>query len=283
MDYLEVALTVPSAYADEVASRLIAAGFPGLVLGESGPEELPGEEATLKVYVPEVSAAEQLAALESALAGVAYRRAQRLIHEEDWAESWKRYWHVQHVGERLVVRPSWESYEPRDREIVIVLDPKQAFGTGTHPTTRLCMRALERLVRPGDRICDVGAGSGILAIAGVLLGAAGAIGVDNDPVAVAACPENADRNRVADLCEWRVGTAAELSGKADLVVANILAEVIVQIAPDLARLTGRDLVVSGIIARKAEDTRVALQAAGLRFVSQEQEGDWVAQTFFRGR
>lgn len=251
------------------------------MLGESGPEDVPGAEATLKVYVSDVAAGERMPAIAAALAGLAYRQAQRTIREEDWAESWKRFWHALRIGERLVVRPSWEEYDPADREVVIVLDPKQAFGTGTHPTTRLVLAAIEHLVRPGDVVYDVGAGSGILAVAAVLLGAARAEGVDTDPVAVAACEENAALNRVADRCAWRVGSAAELSGGADLVVANILAEVIVQLAPDLARLCGRDLVVSGIIARKAGDTRVALEAAGLGFVSQDQEGDWVAQVFSR--
>lgn len=282
MDYLEIAITIQTEDADAAADRLVNAGFPGLVLGEYGPEGPAAEaETTLKVYIPEVQAGERLEALEEALGGLPFRLEHRTVREEDWAESWKRFWHVQHVGKRLAIRPSWEAYEPEPGEIVIVLDPKQAFGTGTHATTRLCLRALEEEVRPSDRVFDVGAGSGILAIAALLLGAGQAVGVDVDPVAVEACRENAELNRVADLAEWRQGTAADLQGQADLVVANILAEVIVEIAPDLARLTGRTLVVSGIIARKADDTRIALQAQGLRFLRQEQEGEWIAQVFAR--
>ena len=280
MDYVEVAVTVRPQDADAVADRLVVAGFPGLVLGEFGPDGGAAlTEATLKIYLPDVQAAERMDAVEEALTGIPFRLAHRVVREEDWAESWKQYWHVQHVGARIVIRPSWEEYDPAPGEVVIVLDPKQAFGTGTHGTTRLCLQAIERLVRPGDTVFDVGAGSGILAIGGLLLGASSAIGVDTDPVAVEAALENAEINRVADQCEWRLGSASDLKGAANLVVANILAEVIVHIAPDLARLTGRDLVVSGIITRKAEDTRIALTAQGLHIVRQDLEGEWVAPTF----
>lgn len=282
MDYIEVAITIRPEDAEDAAARLVGAGFPGLVLGEWGPGGATDKaESTLKVYVPEIQAAQKLVDLEESLVGLPFRLEHRTVREEDWAESWKQYWHVQHVGKRLVIRPSWEEYAPEDREVVLVLDPKQAFGTGTHGTTRLCLQMIEEIVRPGDVVFDVGTGSGILAIAAVLLGAARAIGVDNDPVAIEAAIENAELNRVADVCEWRTGTSADIAGTADLVVANILAEVIVNIARDLARLTGRDLVVSGIIARKADDTRVALQAQGLRFVRQDQEGDWISQHFSR--
>lgn len=282
MDYIELAITLRTEDSDEAADRLVDAGFPGLVLGEFGPDGPSGEpETTLKVYVPDVQAAERLGAVEDALTGIPFRLEHRTVKEEDWAESWKQFWHVQHVGERFVVRPSWEEYDPKEGEVVIVLDPKQAFGTGTHATTRLCLRAIEQVARPGDTVYDVGAGSGILAIGALLLGASRAVGVDIDPVAVEACIENAEFNRVADVSEWYVGTAADLEGQADLVVANILAEVIVQIAADLARLTKRDLVVSGIIARKADDTRIAMQAQGLRFIRQDQEGEWIAQVFAR--
>ena len=147
MDYVEVAVTVRPQDADAVADRLVVAGFPGLVLGEFGPDGGAAlTEATLKIYLPDVQAAERMDAVEEALTGIPFRLAHRVVREEDWAESWKQYWHVQHVGARIVIRPSWEEYDPAPGEVVIVLDPKQAFGTGTHGTTRLCLQAIERLV-----------------------------------------------------------------------------------------------------------------------------------------
>lgn len=283
MNYLELAITVPAEAAETVAFTLTERGIPGVVVSERSPDAPPPASLTLKVYFPEVAPpdmAEFEAAIQeglSAFPGAGFALERRVLPEENWATSWQKYWHVQRLGEHLVVRPSWEEYEPREGDCVITLDPKQAFGTGTHATTRLCMLAIERLMRehPVETVYDVGAGTGILAILAAKLGATRVVAVDNDPVAVAAAEENAGVNGVA--VENRLGSADDLAGEADLVVANILAEVIIAIAGELYRITrpGGWLLASGIITRKASEVAEALSARGYQVVGRAHDGDWV--------
>lgn len=284
MNYLEVAIQVPAASAESLAWTLTEWGLPGLIMEEKRPDEPEKPLATLKAYLPEVSQSLSLDSLRQVLTetlgpGTPFELATRSVPEEDWATSWQQYWHVQRIGKRLIVRPSWEEYAPELQDVVITLDPKQAFGTGTHPTTRLCMRALERLAEAGPlgSVYDVGAGSGILAIAALLLGAPHALAVDNDPVAVAAAEENAQFNRVSDRMVNQVGSAADLPGQVPIVFANILAEVIIMLAPDLYAHTapGGVLLASGIIARKADEVAAALEQVGYTIQDREAEGEWV--------
>ncbi|HEY9900023.1 MAG TPA: 50S ribosomal protein L11 methyltransferase [Pantanalinema sp.] len=293
MNYLEVAFTVPAPAAEAVAWALTEHGLPGVVVGERRPDEPVAETAVLKAYLPQLEAAPDLAGLEAtavqAIASVGLEGpvalATCLVPEEDWATSWQQYWHVQRIGERLVVRPSWEEYAPESGDVVITLDPKMAFGTGTHPTTRLCMRALERLAAKGPlgHVYDVGAGSGILAIAALLLGAPDAVAVDTDPVAVAASEENGVINGVGDRLINRVGSAGDLPAQAEVVFANILAEVIVELAEALYAVTapGGTLIASGIIERKADMVATALVGAGFEVAEREPEGEWVGITAVR--
>lgn len=283
MNYLELAITVPADAAETVAWSLTERGVPGLVVSERAPEAPEPSTATLKAYFPAVSPPD-MAVLEAGIheglspfPGAEYQLSTRVVPEEDWATSWQQYWHVQRIGEGIVVRPSWEEYAPQPGEVVITLDPKQAFGTGTHPTTRLCLRAIERLMRatPAETVYDVGAGTGILAIAAFKLGAKQVVAIDNDPVAVASAEENAAINESSIVNQ--VGSAGDFPGEADLVVANILAEVIIELASDLHRITrpGGRLVASGIISRKADDVARALSEQGFSVLGREDEGDWV--------
>jgi ribosomal protein L11 methyltransferase len=205
----------------------------------------------------------------------------RTLHEAEWANAWKDYFFVHRVGERTVIVPSWRhaEYEPRDGDVVLLLDPGMAFGTGLHPTTRLCLRACETLVRPGMRVLDVGAGSGILSIAAARLGATYVEAVEIDPVAANVCRENVARNEVADVVDVRTGSLnAEPTERFDLALANITIASLLELHPRLhAHLRpGAIAVLSGVLAERAPELIDALCASGWRHERTEQEQDWVA-------
>lgn len=204
----------------------------------------------------------------------------RFVDEADWAESWKEHFHVIHLGRRLVIKPSWRKHRRTGDEVVIDLDPGMAFGTGLHPTTRLCLLALEeRAARsPLGRALDVGCGSGILSIAAVLLGATRARGLDIDPIAIEATLANARHNRVGKRVRAREGTLPSGEGPFELVLANLIAGVLIEHAPNLPAelVPGGTLIASGIFIDREPDTRAALEAAGLRLIGRWHESDWVA-------
>lgn len=203
----------------------------------------------------------------------------RFVQDEDWAEAWKRFYHPLRVGRSLVIRPSWEAFDPLPDDRVIELDPGMAFGTGAHPTTRLCLTLLEERVAAGDRVLDLGSGSGILAIAAAKLGASGVLALDTDPIAVAATRENAARNGVSGVVEARLGSV-EAAGAVpfDLVVANLLADVIRDLTPDLARIIrpGGLLIASGIIADRAGAALAALESRGFGLQEERADQEWRA-------
>jgi len=212
------------------------------------------------------------------------------ITEINWVDAWKQHYHPISIGRRLIVVPAWmESPEP-DR-VPIRMDPGMAFGTGTHPTTQLCLEALDERVKPGQEVIDVGCGSGILSIAALKLGARQALAVDVDPEAVANTHVNATANGVTDRLEVGLGSVAEIrSGafsiqKAPLVLANILAPVLVRLLEaGLANLVTPEgvLVLSGILEGQWDETKAssplqeALRAQGLRVIREMKSGDWVA-------
>ncbi|HSL75417.1 MAG TPA: 50S ribosomal protein L11 methyltransferase, partial [Candidatus Limnocylindrales bacterium] len=193
----------------------------------------------------------------------------RLVHDADWAEAWKAYFPVMRIGRRLVIRPTWREHTAAVDDVVLALDPGMAFGTGLHPTTRLCLMALEQLADDGRlddaRILDVGCGSGILAIAALLLGAAEALGVDTDPIAVEATTENAARNDLAGRLRARDGSLPTGARPFDVVVANLIAGVLTPLAPLLRDEVGATgtLVASGIFSDREADVVDAFEAVGL--------------------
>lgn len=210
----------------------------------------------------------------------------RPVKEADWSEAWKQHYHPIEIGRRLVIVPAWLD-APQDERIAVRMDPGMAFGTGTHPTTQLCLEAVEAWVgaRPGEAVLDIGCGSGILAVAALKLGACRALGVDIDPDAYRATLENGALNAVSDRLEASVGSLAEvLAGRfslrrAPLVLANILAVVLARLLDEgLGELVtpGGRLVLSGIIDEQASDVQAALERNGLRLVKRRQSGDWVA-------
>jgi ribosomal protein L11 methyltransferase len=206
----------------------------------------------------------------------------RVVQEADWAEAWKEHFPVLRVGRRLVIRPTWREHEALPGDAVVALDPGMAFGTGLHPTTRLCLAALERLADRGAvedrRVLDVGCGSGILAIAALQLGAAEALGVDTDPIAVEATIANAERNGLAGRIRAREGSLPGGEGPFGVVLANLIAGVLVPLAPQLRGELARDgtLLASGIFADREAEVVAAFEAAGLAIAARDAEGDWVA-------
>ena len=200
------------------------------------------------------------------------------IDEEDWAHSWKKYWHPQKIGSKIVICPSWEEYKPNNEEILIHLDPGSAFGTGTHPTTKLCIVALEKYMRSNYSMADIGTGSGILAIAGAKFGAKSIIGVDNDPSVIQVAKENADINDVGNKCTFYEGSAVDIKENFDIVTANILAHVLISMMKELYSITKIDgkIILSGIIAEKAEEVKNSALETGFNFLETFAENNWVA-------
>jgi ribosomal protein L11 methyltransferase len=206
----------------------------------------------------------------------------RIVHETDWADAWKAYFPVLRVGRRLVIRPTWRRHRAATDDVVIALDPGMAFGTGLHPTTRLCLAALEPLAADGrlaaSRVLDVGCGSGILAIAAIKLGAASALGVDIDPIAVESTAANARRNRVVRRLRVRAGSLPTAGAPFDVVLANLVAGILVPMAAALhdELRPGGTLLASGIFRDREDEVRVAFEAAGLAVAGRSADGDWVA-------
>jgi len=200
------------------------------------------------------------------------------VEEQDWAEAWRQHWQPLRVGQRLVVKPSWCDFQARPQDVVIELDPGMAFGTGTHPTTRMCLELLEELTRPGLVVLDVGTGSGILAIAAAKLGAARVLAIDNDPLAVRVARDNVSRNQALEVVEVRLDNALDsVVEPADLVVANISTEAACALASGAAALLGRHgrFVSAGMTEASVDAVRSALAAAGLRVTGAKQEAEWV--------
>ena len=238
-------------------------------------------KAVVHVYVgPEDSPAEAVAFLSEryAAAGIRHEISTLPCVQEDWINNWKKYFHPIKVGKKLLIRPDWEKAENPEGRVVLDLEPGIAFGTGTHETTRLCMEFLEEFVTPGCAMLDVGCGSGILSVAGLLLGAKSAVGVDIDPLAVKTAVQNAARNRVEDRFTGICGSlTGKVRGTFDVVAANIVADVIVELTEDVEKFLnpGAVFVMSGIIDEREDDVLRALKGK-FRVAARKEEKGWVA-------
>jgi ribosomal protein L11 methyltransferase len=251
---------------------------------ENGGEPLPVPVTHIRAYLPPADdQVETLLLIQQGLWHLG--QIQQLpdlqithLEDKDWEHAWKEHFHVLRVGKRLVIRPSWRDYEPRPGDLVITLDPGMAFGTGLHPSTRLCMAALENAVRPGISVLDVGTGSGILAIAAAHLGAARVLAVDNDPIAVKAATDNVLANGLRNVVDVREGSLSQARGHFDLVVVNILANIITtMLSQGLAErlIPGGQMIAAGILDTQADDVARVLNAQGLTLSEKRQEKDWV--------
>jgi ribosomal protein L11 methyltransferase len=305
--WLELAVTCdPEAVeaVSEILSRVAPGGVsvePGFRLTDEGLGAVadPSRPATVRAYVPARdgrAVREAVATTDRALGHLqafGLREIGELVtavvHESEWATAWRRHVRVMRIGRRIVIRPTWRRHRRVPGDVVIAMDPGMAFGTGLHPTTRLCLAGIERWADEGlmglgaapdgrARLLDVGCGSGLLAIAAGLLGAGELVGVDTDPIAIDATLANARRNRMARRVRAWVGSVPTAAGPFDLVAANLVASVLVALAPalrDELRPGGR-LLASGIFVDREADVRSALVAAGLVIVRRDAEGDWVA-------
>jgi ribosomal protein L11 methyltransferase len=299
-------LSVPSDQeAVEQVSEILSRTCPGGVAIEApfmlvddglGARVDSGRPVILRAYVAATDTRHARAAVEQVRQDLGHLQAfdlrpigelqTRVVHEADWADAWKQHFPVLRVGRRLVIQPTWRRHRRRPTDVVIRLDPGMAFGTGLHPTTRLCLVGLEAWAEEGlvenARLLDVGCGSGILAICAGLLGARPVVGVDTDPLAVDATRANAALNGLEGVVEARRGTlplAGDGGGgrEFDLVCANLVAGLLVALAPDLraALRPGGRVLASGIFAERAGEVSEAFVAAGLRVVGRRTETDWV--------
>lgn len=310
MDWNEITVYTTPQGIDILSGELISYGLRGLVtenpadfceflndteihwdyIDEDLKARLENAECNVKFYLPQnAQGFEQLNEIKARLirlkqetAGIDLGRLSietSVLNEEDWSTAWKKYYHPVRVGRRLVVVPCWEDYEVKSGEVKLTLDPGMAFGTGTHETTRLCMTLLEDCVNSGSKMLDIGTGSGILAIAALLLGAKSAVGVDIDELAVKIAGENAELNGVLDRLSLHCGDLTEkVSGKFDVICANIVADVIIRLSGDVAQFMDDSsvLLVSGIIEERCSEVCSALTSAGLCITNQITENGWAA-------
>lgn len=290
MRWIELSVDVHPEAVDAVAAVFQEAGTGGVAIEQPVASHIEGEEPprflgtpTLKAYLPENAEARRLEAqIEQALwhlqafdlSPISPLR-RRVIEEEDWAHGWKEHFHPLRIG-RVVIKPTWREWEAQPDELIVELDPGMAFGTGLHPTTKLMVEALQDRVHPGMRILDLGTGSGILAMAAALLGAE-VIGLDISDVAVEVARANVAANRLQGQVRVEAGTIEAVAGEEfDLILANIIASVLIDIAPQLtAALQPRaEVLASGIIDERLHPVIAAFETAGLEIGATIPDGDW---------
>lgn len=316
MNWIETQIITASAGVDALCAMLTDLGIKGFSIADPADfqEFLQNKEGkwdyidqdllgmaqgdtTVTVYLPDnAQGAEQLVALRAMLAQIHARDDAQLfgtleltlknVREEDWANNWKQYFKPFTVGERLLIKPSWELCENPWNRAVLEIDPASSFGTGQHHTTRLCLELLEQLMHPGDRVLDLGCGSGILSIGALLLGASGATAVDIEENAAATATENARKNHI-DPTLYRVfcgnvledeTLCREIGDGYDLICANIVADVLIamkQLFRQFLRPEGT-LIVSGIIMERRDEVLDQLKSAGFTLLEVREKEGWAA-------
>ena len=292
--WVELSVDAPPEYAEPISEIFHRYGEGGVAIEQPGgfnPDE--GESppvpaaVEIKTYLPMDATTrdrrERIGAgvrLIARMAAVSELR-ERVVSEDDWRDSWKEFFHPLRIGRGIVICPTWRECETRPGDAVVRLDPGMAFGTGHHPTTRMCLELLERTVSAGDAVLDFGCGSGILSIAAAKLGAARAVGFEIDAAAVRAARANVEANGVSDRVEIVRGTLPSAKAAArsfDLALANISARVVADMAAHLADCLaqGGTLIASGIIESRLDEATAALKSAGATVREREMDGDWAA-------
>ncbi|HWL22998.1 MAG TPA: 50S ribosomal protein L11 methyltransferase [Ureibacillus sp.] len=306
MKWTEISLLTTNEAVEAVSNVFHEAGASGVVIEDSteiekervdqfgeiyalNPNDYPTQGVVVKAYLPASSfLAETVEEIKLALANLknfdinigdqVLKTA--LVDEEDWATAWKQYYHPVKISERFTIVPTWENYNPVNTdELIIELDPGMAFGTGTHPTTVMCLQALEKVIKNGDTVVDVGTGSGVLAIGAALLGASKVHALDLDEVAVKSAIENVTLNKVDQVVEVYHGNLLDsVKEQSDVVVGNLLAEIIMSFTDDAFSIVkpGGKYITSGIIGFKKDDVKQALENSGFVIEEVLMMEDWVA-------
>ncbi|HSO58474.1 MAG TPA: 50S ribosomal protein L11 methyltransferase [Paenisporosarcina sp.] len=305
MKWSELSIHTTHEAVEAISNVLHEAGASGVVIEDSmefarerqdmfgeiyalDPNDFPAKGVILKAYLPvtsflgETVEEVKLAIKNLSNYGINVGENEVVIsevNEEDWATAWKKYYHPVKISERFTIVPTWETYEPvTTDELIIELDPGMAFGTGTHPTTVMCLQALEKTVKSGDYVTDVGTGSGVLAIGAALLGAKHVHALDLDEVAVRSAKINVKLNNVEHIADVVHGNLLDnVEQESDVVVANILAEIIMSFTDDAFQIVkeGGMFITSGIIGAKKEDVKESLETAGFIIVEVMMMEDWV--------
>jgi ribosomal protein L11 methyltransferase len=306
MKWSEISIHTTQEAVEPVSNVLHEAGASGVVIEDPhdlvkswdttfgevyqlSPDDYPEEGVIVKAYLPVNSfLGETVEAIKEAINQLLLydidlghnKVTVSEVNEEEWATAWKKYYKPVKVSDRLTITPTWEEYEKvKEDELIIELDPGMAFGTGTHPTTVLCLQSLERYLSKGDSVIDVGTGSGVLSIAAAKLGASKVLAADLDEVAVNAARINVKLNKVQDkVTVEQKNLLANVGETPDLIVANILAEVIVRMTDDAFELLkpGGILITSGIIEGKKEEVKRSLSSSGFTLEEITEMEDWVA-------
>ncbi|PLR93811.1 50S ribosomal protein L11 methyltransferase [Bacillus sp. T33-2] len=306
MKWSEISILTTNEAIEPISNILHEAGASGVVIEDPfdlvkeredqfgeiyqlNPDDYPEEGVTIKAYLPVNSfLGETVDEIKEAINNLIIYNIDigmnkvtiSEVNEEEWATAWKKYYNPVKISEKFTIVPTWEEYTPvHSDEVIIELDPGMAFGTGTHPTTVMCIQALERTVRQGDSVIDVGTGSGVLSIAAAKLGAGRVEALDLDDVAVKAAKLNIKLNKVQEIASVRQNNLLDgVNGPADIIVANILAEVIVRFVDGAARIVkaGGYFITSGIIQQKKQDVKDSLIKAGFEIEEIMVMEDWVA-------
>ena len=300
MNWTEITVSVPNEYT-ESASAIANMTVPyGIYIEDYSDLEISAWEiahidlidedlinkdrknSVIHIYISECdNAAEALEFLKERLTAekIPFEAGSIGVDDADWNENWKKYFKPIEIGEKLAVVPSWEEYENRENRTILSIDPGAAFGTGTHATTSLCLELLQGFVDNDTEMLDIGCGSGILGLASVLLGCKKAFGVDIDAQSVKTARENAEINRISDKATFEVGDLTQVvSGKYGVICANIVADVIIRLLPDVDEFMteGGVLIVSGIIDIRKDDVLKAVNDNGFKIADQKYKDNWCA-------